>query len=267
MISSILQYLNRVNHGFFFGITSCTYYLSFMIIDKILCKLPFQHAKTYSKYDEGRRIYILSNIMKSAIISFVGGIFCKSVYDGNLNLLQTNEWVTQYLLAKNLIGIYSMTDVVPLFLNRDKMMQSTLIHHVCVGLSHLYVINSDFSNEGIFKAVLVYGGFSSLASCVNFYLGARFLTTRNKTIKRMKLFALMSYVLSCAGNWSWQTFYLAKLCYGLTETFDIFTAGSLLFYGGMLKSWIVDDIVLMTHLASNKSSTKNIQSNQPRHMD
>lgn len=187
--------------------------------------------------------------MKSIVITLCGGIFINSLSTGKLSLIKTSNWMPYKTLSKNVLGLYSMTDTIPLLMNKDKMMTSTIVHHVCVGLAHLYVINSDFRKEGIFKAIMVYGGFSSLAGLVNFYLGSRFLIKSKKKRRVIKKLALMSYVGSCACNWTWQVYYLSKLTRQLYMTFDWTRGMSLIFYTTMIKNWIVDDIILMRHLA------------------
>ena len=90
MTTVIIRYLNNVDHYTFFGISALTYYASFHVIDKSLTKISsltkyytynrlHEMIHDYSDYDEGRRMYILANIMKSITISFVGFIFCSTI--------------------------------------------------------------------------------------------------------------------------------------------------------------------------------------------
>lgn len=245
----VFDCIDKINHTKFFGITAFWYCAAFPLLDMLWKKQWLPYGDEYSKYNEGRRTYILANIMKAGVISFVGTAFIYSIAIGRLNLLNTNNWVNNRTLTLNIMGLYTMTDVIPLFMNCDEMQMSTLVHHVCVGLAHMYVIGSDFRHEGLFKAIVVYGGFSSLASIVNLYLGSRFLI-KNKRIKRnIKRMALISYVGSCACNWAWQLFYCTKQFTQLYHSFNPMRALALGLYGVMIRNWIVDDCWLIKHLA------------------
>ena len=71
-----------------------------------------------------------------------------AVYNKDLNLINTNKWDSNQKVFKNMVAVYTVTDTIPLFLNKEKMMASTIIHHICVFLSYIYIIKSE--NDKVF---------------------------------------------------------------------------------------------------------------------
>ena len=231
----------------FYLVGSAIYFCTYPILKYTLEK----NNKKFDEYSDGRKYYILSNIMKSGVLSVISIIFLENIITNKINIIQTKNWEAQKNLFLKISALYTITDTVSLVVNREKMMWSTIIHHICVGLSYMYINNSNFSNEGIYKGFLIYGGFSSLAFLVNFYLGSRFIIKSETTKKRLKKISGYSYVLSCAGNWGWQIFYINKLLYHYYIHPQEVSLGKILglgFYSTMLKYWIEDDLILMKHL-------------------
>jgi len=169
----------------------------------------------------------------------------------NIISLTSIDW-SKHLLFKNITALYAITDIAPLFINRNKMMSSTIIHHVCVGLAYTGIVHSNLNNVGLSNAIIVYGLFSSLAYMVNFYLGFRYLTTNKTIIKYLKKCAFINYISACSYNWSVQAIYLLSFVRSLyinTSTqLNIYNISNLGIYGAFLYFWISDDIVLMRHL-------------------
>ena len=216
--------------------------------------LRFLLEKTNSKfsdYSTGRKYYILSNIMKSWVLSVLAVVFTKNVLNGTVDIIHCTNWKPRRTFFLQMSALYTITDTMSLLVNREKMMLSTIVHHACVGLSYIYINTLDFAEEGIYKGLIMYGGFSSLAFLVNFYLGSRFLIESEKNKKKLQKLSGVSYVISCAGNWSWQLFYLIKLLvhyYSNPKKVQLNTVIGLIFYSTVLKYWIQDDLILMRHL-------------------
>jgi len=204
--------------------------------------------KKYSEWDKGRRCYILSNILKSSVLSFLSFYFFMAVYYGDLDLIHTERWGSNQRVLKNLIGLYAITDTVPLIINREKMMMSTVIHHTCVFITYVYIAMSDLGKEGIFKSVITYGGFSSIAYLVNFYLGSRFIIDNNNHINYLKKISGVSYIASCGFNWTWQIYYLIKLLNYYYINGLYLGYFKIVFLNIMIINWIKDDLVLIKHL-------------------
>ena len=230
----------------FFICISIGYTLLFPISDFILINI----SNTYYEYKKGRRCYILSNVLKALTLSFISIYFTMCVYYGDINLINTNNWGSNQKVLKNMVAVYAITDTIPLLIDREKMMFSTIIHHVCVFLSYIYIVFSDLQQEGIFKSIIVYGGFSSLAYLVNLYLGCRFLINTDKYKKYLKKIAGLSYISSCGFNWTWQIYYLILLLKYYYVNSMYLGYIKIIFLNVLIINWIKDDLVLIKHLIS-----------------
>ena len=144
-------------------------------------------------------------------------------------------------------ALYTCTDAVSLLTNIGAMAKSTIIHHICVVLSFVWLTFHSFENEGVYKGIIIYGAFSSLAFPVNTYLGCRFLMDKNSIdLHLLTDVALISYILACAANWIWQSYYICILI--TTYYTNIMELAKVSVYLGLMISWISDDIVLINHL-------------------
>ena len=226
--------------------TSMVMYIGFYAyIHKIL-----QLFSTYNTYDRHRQYYIMFNISKSSMLLFISYSILLG-FNRNIISLNSIDWSRQ-LLYKNITALYAITDIAPLFINRNKMMNSTIIHHVCVAFAYMSIVSSNLSNIGLSNAIIVYGLFSSMAFIVNFYLGFRYVIKNKKYISYLKKIAFVNYISSCSYNWSVQGIYLLSFFRSLyvnnLKQMNIFNIGYLGIYGAFLYFWISDDLVLMKHL-------------------
>jgi len=188
---------------------------------------------------------------KSTMLAFLSYLIYVG-YRYNIIQLSHIDWSNQ-VLFKNITGLYAITDLVPLFVSRKKMMTSTIIHHICVVLALLGVLNSNLENIGISNAIILYGLFSSLAFFVNYFLGIRFLIKNAVVMKYVKKFTFINYIIACTCNWSIQSvyllYYLKKLIVlYINNTIHMNNYIYLLLYVAFLYFWISDDIVLMRFL-------------------
>ena len=237
--------LNSYSPLTFFMVGGVCYTLLYPTTNFILNKV----SDKYKKYKKGDKCYILSNILKSSVLSVLSVYFSLSVFYGDFNLINPSEWGTNQRVLKNIVGLYAITDTVPLLINREKMKTSTIIHHICVFASYIYILSlSDFNQEGVFKSIIIYGGFSSLAYLVNFYLGTRFLIDNKKYINNLKKVAGVSYITSCGFNWTWQVYYFIKLLTYYYVNGMYIGYVKLIFLNVMIINWIKDDLVLIKHL-------------------
>lgn len=206
-----------------------------------------RYSPKFKVLSTDRQKYVVTNINKSVLLSFLAGIFLKTVYYKPL-LLQNNfpPGPSASTTWKTLTVLYSCTDFVALI--RDKTMsKTTKIHHYAVLVSLIVVLFSKFYKGSLAKAIVIYGGFSSLAFMVNLYLGARFLFKRESVgIKFIKKLSLYTYAAACGLNWVWQSNYI------LHAYSDILSNPTMLMKLGlnltMLYSWIRDDTILIRHL-------------------
>ena len=240
-----IKILSSVQPLVFFP-TSMVMYLSFYAcMHKILQLVP-----RYNTYDTPRRYYIMFNISKSTMLFLISYSILLG-FNRNILSLTTIDWSNQ-VLYKNITALYAITDIAPLFINRNKMMKSTVIHHVCVALAYINIVSSNLNTIGLSNAIIVYGLFSSLAYIVNFYLGFRYLITNKQCIYYLKKYAFINYFSSCSYNWSVQAIYFFSYIYSIYNNnfkqLTIRNIGYIGLYTSFLYFWISDDIVLMRHL-------------------
>lgn len=237
--------LSNVSPYIFFPISILIYTGYYSFIHKVLQLFP-----KYQTYDKNRQYYIIFNISKSNMLMWI----TYSIFLGlNRQLLTFSsiDW-SQQRLYKNITALYAITDIAPLFINRNKMMSSTIIHHLCVAFAYISIVQSDLSTVGLSNAIIVYGLFSSMAFIVNFYLGFRYVITSKTFIRYLKKCAFINYISACSYNWSVQTLYLLSFIRSLYlnnfTTLNIQNVGYISIYISFLYFWISDDIILMKHL-------------------
>ena len=240
-----MPYLNDICFNYSEFLISTIAYDAFI---PLTTKALMYYSSTFKNLADDRQKYVVTNINKSVLLSLLAGIFLKSVYYNPLLLHQNNDDISESAKAlwKTSTAIYASTDLVALL--RDKTMSSTTrAHHYAVILSLLIVFASDFEKGSLSKAIVIYGGFSSLAFLVNLYLGSRFLFKRDSIrLKYIKKLSFYTYAMACGLNWAWQGNYI------LSAYKNIFSNPIMLIKLGlnitMLYSWIKDDTILMRHL-------------------
>ena len=222
-----------------------SYCAMYRLCDFVLSK----YSDTFNTYETARKDYIVTNTTKSVVLLYASYYFLRSIFSPQINLLRLEHWSQRQQQIKNIASVYAMTDVMSFTKDISLMKWNTIAHHIGVALGLGYILRSDFEVPGIEHALIMYGGWSSLAYLVNTYLGQRFLYSKeNKTLQTMKKISFYSYVSVCACNWSWQTYYLWTLIkqnvvhgqYG--QCFGIFI------YVNMLMMWVNDDLLLMEFL-------------------
>ena len=226
----------------FFGVVSVGFYSLYPVTNFILNKM----SQKYSEYNNDRKEYILTNVIKSKVLLLISGLFLGTVYDQSLDILTVTHSSGNYLFWKNISALYACTDFIGLIRNK-KMETSTIIHHYCVVVTYLVISMLDFRYASIFKAALMYGAFSALAFMVNFYLGARFLLEKQSSYDIItKKMSAISYVIACAFNWTWQVYYMRVLYINSTNIYNLILQFSIYFV--LLFAWISDDLKLMQFL-------------------
>ena len=224
----------------FLVLSSGLFYKSYAILDSALSN----HYPKYSIYDSDRKEYILTNILKSIFLLLMSVAFVVNVIRGTINLYDTTYWGTNIIFWKNLVAVYTSTDLVGLIRNK-KMATTTIIHHYCVLVGFLVISFKQFKEEGIYKAIFIYGCFSSLAFLVNFFLGYRFLVDKDSnTSKIIKSLSHKSYFLVIVSNITWQIYYIVTV---LIYHSNFIMIGLLL---ALIALWLRDDYILLKFLSS-----------------
>jgi len=205
-----------------------------------ILKYILNKNNNFITYNSERKEYIITNINKSFFLLLIAIYFCYNIKNGKINLLNLQIDDNDLINYKNITSFYSITDLISTILCFKTMKSSTIFHHVCVILVNLWILQAKKINE-LQKGIIIYGGFSSMAFLVNFFLGYRFLT---KNYNIMKKIVYNNYVIACLLNWSWQSFHTYKFFYKKNTNYKGF-----ILYLFALYFWISDDIKLMEFLA------------------
>ena len=250
MNTFIIESILTIQPYIFLPICVLFYRLWYICLHRLL-----YYNNKYTLLDADRQYYIIFNIGKSSMLMFISYLICIG-YNRNIIHITQIDWSKQIIL-KNITGLYAITDIVPLFISRKKMMTSTIIHHICVIIAVSGILQSNLEDIGLSNAIIVYGLFSSLAFLVNGYLGIRFLISNTWLLWSMKKCIFLNYIIICSFNWLIQCIYLVlyikKICelYFDTITHEynyIYSSLYLILYISFLYFWISDDIILMRFL-------------------
>ena len=153
----------------------------------------------------------------------------------------------------NLATMYVTKDVVEMFVNK-KIALTTMVHHggvICAYFYTLYVLNTNFNVEGIFKCFLGYAAFTSLDFPYEIYLALRFFINRAGRFNHfLKQYVFGHNFLCVICNFSWQTYYFTTLIISFHSDGIGFVTIliSIVIYATLLSGWIQEEIVLMKHL-------------------
>ena len=222
--STIIYILNNTRHIIFYPFTMIAFYLT----NKCLSA----QIRDTARCDEKRLSYISTNISKGIFLSLITSIFVYFRMKHNFQLSDIKTWDMHYeTLLKNVICIYTSTDIVGLFINK-KMERSTIVHHVCVFVTQC-ILNLIPINTAIFGSFLGFGAFSSMSFIVNLYLGLRFFYKVNG----LKCTSAIIYALSISCNMKYQYNILKRA--SLYESFVIVP---------FLAMWFYDDFKLLRFL-------------------
>lgn len=195
---------------------------------------------------EHKKMYVCKNFIKSF---FLAGLCTQlhkyiGIFNGPVDMIFTKRCALYYI----------MNDVIGLLVVK-KLPKTTIIHHITTSLCGLAIIMKQSDTMDILTLIVLYAIFSSMAFCVNFYLGLR-IYSNNVQIKRyLSNFSFWIYLLSCLVNW----FLQLKLFYQIYPTFEYFY---ILFYLGFLYSVGKDDIILMKWLYDDHNNFKKIALNK-----
>ena len=229
--------------------------LSSSICIFVCCILHSLLNRFHFKYSQIRPVhkkwYVVVNIMKGFVLGamILNSQFLRGVWtllsNGEIPLLET----------KRTTALYVMTDLIGLILI-PKLPFSTFMHHVMSVFIGMGIWSTDINAQswtgalGAIKMSFLYGSFSCIPFTVNIFLGMRIIYGKERRIKLLCYFALLSYIISIGINWTLHILWLYN-CFKMMD-FSPLT----LFYGGILIHIIRDDIILIKFLWSFPSSGK-----------
>ena len=152
------------------------------------------------------------------------------------------------------IGImYIATDIVALYMV-PKLPRSTILHHVCTASLITIMTTMDITVKGwggvlgVFKMVILYGIFSTIAFAVNAYLALRVVYPKAKWLSGLAKFSLCLYLVCCAGNWGIHVFWIIRLIVSM----DI-SLWCVLYLVTIAFTLVQDDVVLIKWLIKRSS--------------
>ena len=220
---------------FVFNITCMMYYLLLFILNK--------YVHSFNKIDpDHKKMYVVKNYIKSFFLAglcFMIPHYFK-LFDGQIDLL----------FIKRCVIYYIMNDIIGLLLVK-KLPTTTIIHHITTSLCGLAIMIKESNSIDILTLVVLYAIFSSLAFCVNFYLGYR-IYSKNVVIKYyLSGLSYWVYLLCCIFNWLLQT-YLIVLIINTVPILHI------ILYFVFIYSVVRDDIILMKWLYCDHYYYKNL---------
>lgn len=231
------MYKELVNSNYFnisYTLGSIFFYFSYFAVDKCLAAV----SKKYRDLNYDKKIYVVSNFLKSFILAFITPQAFSVMYQGYYN----DSWNNN--LIKNLGVFYTIPDTVSL-MTLNKMEFTTKMHHMVVVIFNAFSLHNDYSEENIVRCMMIYACFSSYAFIVNFTLAIRFLH-ENKTLELfLNRLSFIIYSLCCMGNWGWHIVAL-KRQWGNCD--NMICSYSIPLYTIMTLAIIIDDVKLNTWL-------------------
>lgn len=194
---------------------------------------------------EHKKMYVVKNFMKSftlACICCAMPFFADELINGTYDL---------YLIKRCAI-YYTINDIMGLLMVK-KLPTTTVIHHTTTTLCGLFTQFKNSSNLDIISLIVIYAVFSSMAFCVNFYLGYQVFSENIKRKKMLSLMSLIIYFATCIVNWSVQL-YLGYQLFNVSLTqFSLYVA----FFMSVSR----DDVILMKWLYNDYKKFKKITTN------
>jgi hypothetical protein len=221
------------------------------LMDDVLPKI----SQRFHAFTMGRRRYIIKNVFKSGLISYLAYSGCKTMIDFFVYNKNNNTDI-------HTLGLmYAIPDVYAIWwlghCCPGYMAKSTVYHHISVGVLSVISLLHDFQIETHWNAILVYAYMSTLTGIVNFYLGIRFILNRenayeDKIRSNIAKLSLKIYLLAFGLNWYYQLRTLVLWFDFRFRQLSLPLLCGLLLYCIILVMIIKDDLELMTnlHLAS-----------------
>ena len=207
-----------------------TYYLYF-ILEYYLNKYNYEFKNINPEH---KKMYVVKNFLKSLYLA----VICINI-PYVIHILNNNFDI--YFIKRCTI-YYVINDIIGLYLVK-KLPTTTKIHHATsTFFSFLTLLKSD-NQLDIITLIVLYAIFSSLAFCVNFYLGFRVFSNNNIIKYYLSLSSFWIYLITCLCNWSLQIYFMYKLFYISVYQLGIFIV--FLYLVGK------DDIILMKWLKND----------------
>jgi hypothetical protein len=217
------------------------YFTFFMYI--IVEKLLNEYSTTFKNINpEHKKSYVVKNYIKSFFLAGLcfGIPQCFELLNGTLDLI----------FIKRCCIYYIMNDILGLLIVQ-KLPTTTKIHHLTTSSCGLAIMMKTSTHLDILTLIVLYAIFSSIAFCVNFYLGLRVYSTNIKLKKFLSITSFWIYFISCMISWVFQAF----MAYIIIPNVPLWHT---ILYFIFLFSVGRDDIILMKWLFDDNKQFNNI---------
>jgi hypothetical protein len=154
--------------------------------------------------------------------------------------------------------LYATLDLSAMFVVKD-MHTSTVVHHVIVQFLYLYMAARDFAFEGLVIPIVVFAGYSSIASLANIRLALRGIPPEQTNLKR---------IAERVTPLAWQVYTVTCLSNALTQVYLLCTLGPLgkgsigwivgTVYLGAIYFVTLDDLILIRWLMDKDTTIKKV---------
>ena len=124
-----------------FAIGSYVVFSSYFVCDYVMNR----KSKSYATIPEDKKFYVLSNLIKSAVLFS----YCPLAGQTLCNALLHNMWNNARI--RNLGVLYAIPDFVSLFLV-SRMSLTTKAHHICVVIFMVYNLYTDYTTPSVSQA-------------------------------------------------------------------------------------------------------------------
>lgn len=210
-----------------------------------------------------KKMYVIKNFVKATMLAGLCIVIVFNISDLLNGKMDIN-------LIKRCAIYYVINDSIGLLLV-DKLPSTTKIHHSITSICGLLVQFKTSNELDTLFLIITYAIFSSLAYCVNYYLGLRVFSGFENVKKIMSIMSFWVYLLSCFINWLIQLYLAVQLYKGCfysiwdkiinigvnksnTPVIDFFMLLQFFLYVGFFTAVAKDDIVLMKWLFNDHRS-------------
>jgi len=218
-----------------FYITSGLYY----VVRYLMSKYSVQFNKIQPSH---KKMYVVKNYIKSF---FLAGL-CTQLFKFSGLLTGTLD----VMLIKKCAIYYVMNDIIGLLLVK-KLPSTTKIHHLTTTICGILIVMYQTNKLNVLTLIVLYAMFSSLAFCVNFYLGLRIYSSSVQLKRYLSNISFWVYLVSCLVNWVLQAFLAVSVIPTVSITHTVI-------YLAFLYSVGKDDIILMKWLYDDHKKFKEI---------
>jgi hypothetical protein len=235
VLAGFIEYyvLSTTAHFAIFIVGSYMVFSSYFVANYFMCN----NSKSYNEIPDDKRFYVLSNLIKSAVLLAYCPLAARTLY----HALVYDEWSTPRI--RQLGVLYAIPDFVSMLLVH-RMALSTKIHHLCVVVFMVVNLFSTYEEETVGRALVVYAIFSTFAYLVNMLLASRFLPVTPKTSFLLSVLAFIVYAGCLGVNWTWQLAFCGRL--GATKP-----SFGLVVYIALITLIVYDDCILVKWLWRN----------------